>query len=110
MKYFVLLVLFVFLTGCGGLDPRTALIPLPGAEETMGPTNMFLRNLPQGNDSYSVGFRDGCNTYMAYQGTGVLQFKEFRQDNARMIEDQMYAMGYEDGRNHCTYIFHPAVN
>lgn len=109
MKKFAFLFLLVFLMGCSS-DPRTPLIALPGAEETMGPTNMFLRNLPQGNDSYSVGFRDGCNTYMGIIGTSVLQFKEFRQDNARMIEDQMYATGYEDGRNHCTYIFHPAVN
>ncbi len=106
----ILTLAFAFmLVGCSN-DPRSAFIPFSAIGQTFSPKPMYMRGLPEGDDSYSVGFRDGCDTYLGIQGVGLMQFKTFKQDTLRTINDQYYAQGYEDGRNHCTYIMHPAVN
>lgn len=100
------------LTGCNWFfnDPRNPLMQLPSIDSTYGPGPMMVRNLPDGDDSYSQGFRDGCETYVGMQGTGFVQMKEYSWDNNRMISDPMYNKGIVDGRNYCTYVWHPAVN
>lgn len=67
------------------------------------PAPLFLRGIPQGDDSYSLGFRDGCNTMMGVIGSGMLRMHEFSQDINRSIEDKDYYLGYRLGQNYCTY-------
>jgi len=80
----------------------------PDSIFSLGPP--FMRHLPDGNDSFSIGFRDGCNTYMGIIGTGPLQLKTYQVDNMRALEDDQYNKGFNNGRNYCTYYLDAAVN
>ena len=67
----------------------------------------FLK-LPQGDDSYSVGFRDGCDSSLGIVGGGtVASTNDFSMDANRGIEDRDYYEGYQMGANYCTYYLDP---
>ncbi len=63
---------------------------------------MFL-SMPEGDDSYSIGFRDGCNTMIGAIGSGFLRGHEVAYDPNRGLQDAEYYRGYAFGRSHCTY-------
>jgi hypothetical protein len=101
------LVFIGFLLVLSGCDPRTSWLPF--SDSPYSYSTKFMRGLPDGNDSYSTGFRDGCNTYQAIIGTGPLQMKAYQWDNLRELEDAAYAKGISDGRAYCTHYLDPAV-
>ncbi len=68
---------------------------------------LFMANLPQGDDSYSQGVRDGCNTAVGQIGSGYLRSFGMAYDPNRGLEDQDYYMGYRIGNNYCTYYLDP---
>ena len=67
------------------------------------PRPMLIRNLPDGDDSYSEGFRAGCNTMLGIVGTGYLRTLKINVDGYRMVEDKLYTRGWSDGANFCTF-------
>ena len=67
------------------------------------PVAPFMRNLPKGNDSYSVGFRDGCETFLGAVGAGMMRTLPTHVDGWKMTEDQLYARGWSDGGTYCTF-------
>lgn len=70
---------------------------------TFSPTPALLRNVPQGNDSFSVGWRDGCSTYLGFTGSGLIEAREFAFDINRSLSDKQYAAGFREGASLCMY-------
>ncbi len=86
-----------------------------GSWNSLTPHPMFLRNIPTGNDSYSQGFRAGCNDSMGLSGYGALRFHEvtwgdslsqplkyqYAYDANRAITDNQYSLGVGHGYGYC---------
>lgn len=66
-------------------------------------TPALLRNLPQGQDGYSQGFRHGCKSLLGAVGTGMLRLNKAHIDGYKLTQDRMYARGFSDGASHCTF-------
>lgn len=63
----------------------------------------FLK-VPEGDDSYSVGFRDGCDSSLGMGGAGMVSAtNDFTYDANRGIEDKKYYEGYRSGANYCLF-------
>ncbi len=69
---------------------------------SMSPRPLFMSNLPGGDDSYSTGFREGCQTTISY-GEGMLRMYDFAYDIDRGLKDKEYYAGYRAGTVYCTY-------
>ncbi len=67
----------------------------------------FLK-LPDGDDPYSTGFRDGCDSSFGIAAAGpVRTSSDFSYDANRGIEDKKYYDGYRMGSNYCLYFLDP---
>ncbi len=64
---------------------------------------LFMSNLPEGDDEYSVGFRHGCQTQVASIGSGFNRLNTFNYDALRGIESPDYYKGFRTGIIYCTY-------
>lgn len=86
----------LMLSGCG--------INLAPTEfGTLSPLPPLMRNIPQGQDSFSQGWRDGCNSYLSFTGSGFIQARDFTYDINRSLTDKMYASGFREGASLCMY-------
>lgn len=74
---------------------------------TMRPAH--LGKMPQGDDSYSQGVRDGCNTAISVVGAGPMQsgYEDTYYDFDKTISDPEYYKGRTVGFNYCTYYQDP---
>lgn len=86
-----------------------------GSWNAMTPRPLFLRNIPEEDDSFSQGFRDGCNDSMGLSGYGGLRFHEIRWGDSitnpikyeynynaiRAMEDDQYSLGFGHGFSYC---------
>lgn len=104
------LLLLLILGAVSGCMPNLSMRNFTGVKAvpvTMGQDGVFtsrrayIRGLPTGNDSYSVGFRDGCQTILGIVGAGTLRLLPERIDAERMVHDKMYLRGWHDGDGHC---------
>ncbi len=93
--------LVMTLAACSG--PEWAEFYKPRGFGTMAPVPMGMRNVPDGQDSFSVGWRDGCNTYLGFTGSGLVQMRGFSYDINRSLQDRMYATGFREGASLCMY-------
>ncbi len=93
--------MFALLTGITGCS----YIPTyePTGFGSYSPTPPLLRAIPEGNDSFSTGWRDGCNTYLGFVGEGVMRMRPFTFDVNRSLKDPLYAAGYREGASLCTF-------
>ncbi len=95
-KTFVI-VLVLFVASCSGLDGAN----LP---KWLGYKRMFLYGVPEGNDSFSKGWRDGCDTSLATAGIGSLKLikeKINAENSYQMLEDPRYDRGFTIGSGYC---------
>lgn len=76
--------------------------PLQTDTGLLTPNRPFI-HMPKGNDSYSQGVRDGCQTYMGIMGAGPLRMLDTKIDGYRMTDDPDYLRGYVDGSDYCTF-------
>jgi hypothetical protein len=78
---------------------------LPGMKFGSGasPRPFQMRNLPGGEDSYSVGFRDGCETTTGIAGVGLNRTHELAYDIDRGLKDREYYAGYRAGHVYCLF-------
>lgn len=90
----------LFASGCS-MIPREMYEPRELG--SFSPTPMLLRDIPQGQDSFSVGWRDGCNSYLGFTGSGLMQFRGYTYDINRSLTDKMYAAGFREGASLCMY-------
>ena len=89
----------MLLSGCDSMNyPLTY-----GRHQMWTPEPMGMSGLPDGDDSYSQGFRDGCNVSLGIVGSGMLRAHGFAYDVNRGIEDRKYYRGYRLGNNYCMY-------
>ncbi len=74
---------------------------------TMRPAH--LGQMPQGNDSYSQGVRDGCNTAISVVGSGPMasMYDDTYYDFDKSISDADYYKGRTLGFNYCTFYEDP---
>jgi len=103
INHMVALCMTVFLVSC---SPET-MHPLDysitkGKHGMFTPHPAFLE-LPQGDDSYSQGFRDGCNTFLGSVSEAGVRGHSFAYDVNRGIEDRDYYIGYRIASDICTY-------
>lgn len=99
MNYTIAIVVLVILSACAQDYSLTQ-----GRHAFWTPEPLFMANLPDGDDSYSQGFRDGCNTAIGSTGSAMLRSAhDIAFDVNRGIEDRDYYRGYRIGNNYCTY-------
>ena len=60
-----------------------------------------IRGAPEGNDSYSMGWRAGCATNLSLVGAGTMRLLNERVDAQRLSTDPLYVRGHMDGTNYC---------
>ncbi len=63
--------------------------------------------MPEGDDAYSQGFRDGCNVALGIVGSGLLRMHAFGYDPNWGAQDKDYYLGYNTGNNYCTFYLDP---
>lgn len=92
-------------SGCSYLPDSADMSEMvsPTKFSTFSPMPFYLRDIPDGKDSFSVGWRDGCNTYMGFAGSGLVQMRGFTYDIERSLKDKQYAAGFREGANLCLY-------
>jgi len=95
MKFIYLTLLTILLNACAiSLDEYGR----PG--RMFYPKPLFLSNLPQGDDKYSQGFRDGCYNFIGQNGYGMARLYD-RPINPIYITDDLYQEGYRHGDRYC---------
>lgn len=113
----LMIVTLALLSSCGNMMQGKSNIPgytkFFGQKRDMNKLEtrrIFLRGIPDGDDSYSTGFRNGCDTFAAVTGEGLVRTVPEKIDPERLLSDQQYLRGFEDGKEHCTYFFDWDVN
>ena len=96
VPYVCVVLLLGVLTGCADTYQNY------GRHSMWTPKPLFL-TMPEGDDSYSIGFRDGCNTMIGAIGSAMLRNHNVAYDPNRGLQDNEYYRGYAIGRSHCTY-------
>lgn len=66
--------------------------------------------MPEGDDDFSVGFRDGCQTGSGIIGESVMRVYGMSYDVEKGIENQQYYKGYKTGFNTCVFVFSHGIN
>ena len=69
------------------------------------PRPYMARGLPDGDDDYSMGFRDGCKSVLASVAEGAVRSIKSAYDGWLLTSNSFYASGFVDGEEHCTYIY-----
>ena len=65
----------------------------------------MARGLPDGDDDYSLGFRDGCKSLLGVVAQGLLRNTKPQYDGWKLTSNSLYAAGFYDGEEHCAYIY-----
>lgn len=60
-------------------------------------------NTPSGDDPYSVGWRDGCDSIVSVVGSGTYQMITPKFPTEKLTNDPWYLRGYRDGTSWCTF-------
>jgi hypothetical protein len=75
----------------------------------LAPTPTWMRGLPQGSDSFSTGFRDGCYNMLGQSGYGMMRVYDAPPEPLATY-DRLYANGYMHGDRYCsTYVFKATI-
>ena len=95
-----IIILLLLLTSASCTMPEKNQLP-----DWLGDRRVLLRGAPQGDDSFSQGWRDGCDTSLAIVGTGTLRLVKQKIDATvaeRLVSDPLYEKGYSTGSGYCT--------
>ncbi len=108
MKRIVVISLFIFLQGCYDYPMEYSYDDGTKGKFTFSTSTPYgMRGLPDGDDSYSQGIRDGCHQALGTTGVGVLRSHGFAYDPNKGIQDKDYYRGYLTGHNYCTFYQDP---
>ncbi|MBL6784674.1 MAG: hypothetical protein ISQ32_00020 [Rickettsiales bacterium] len=69
------------------------------------PRYFMMRGMPERDDDYTRGFRDGCQSSFAMVAQGAVRSLETKYDGWKMTTNRLYAAGFVDGEEHCTYVY-----
>lgn len=69
------------------------------------PAPFLIGDMPDGDDDYSQGFRDGCNTSHSIIGTALMSatYDDIYYDVEKSIKSDEYYKGRTIGHNYCNY-------
>ena len=70
----------------------------------LGYKRAFLYGVPEGDDNFSKGWRDGCDTSLAIAGSGTLRLVKEKinaETTYDMTHDQLYDKGFNIGSGYC---------
>jgi hypothetical protein len=97
MKNFTLVVtlLMLLLTGCQAIQRNS----FAGG---ITPDPFLMRGMPQGGDSFSQGFRDGCYQFIGNSGYGAHRLLPDASPAVDMVNDPLYQTGYNHGDRYCS--------
>jgi hypothetical protein len=70
-----------------------------------GPRIYMAKGLPDGDDDFSRGFQDGCRSMLGVVAQGMVRNIKPRYDGWKLTSNKLYAAGFLDGEEHCTYIY-----
>ena len=62
----------------------------------------YFDHTPKGNDSYDVGFMDGCQTATSAMGSGLARIRGPKIDGNKLSSDPWYLRGFQDAATYCT--------
>lgn len=98
MRFFALCLIFI----CASC--KTDLKEYYGRHGTFTPAPMYFEGMPEGDDEYSQGFRDGCNTAFRTVGTGLLSvmYDDTYYDFDKILDSDDYYKGMSLGMSYCT--------
>ena len=65
------------------------------------PHPFLLKDLPDGNDLFSHGFRDACNSLIGATGYGANRMFD-GAPNPEFITEKHYMNGYSEGARYCS--------
>ncbi len=69
----------------------------------------MARGLPDGDDDYTKGFRDGCKSSFGIAAQGMLRNIKPEFDGWLLTQNRVYAAGFFDGEEHCLYLLDNVV-
>lgn len=97
MKKYLLIIALALLPACG-----VTLTDDLGKQGVFSPNPLFLGNIPQQDDHFSLGFRDGCYNFVGQNGRGLHRM----YDRAPVISEEaydnaLYIEGYKHGDRYC---------
>ncbi len=78
---------------------------------SFGPMPLLLRNLPQGNDIYALGFRNGCYSQVGIDGVGPLRMYSTHSPNPpeSLRYPELYRLAYTNGSEYCGPYVNPGT-
>ena len=94
MKILSLILFSLLLVSCGPV------IGQKGPKGYMSPMPLLLRGLPEGDDAFSTGYRDGCYNFIGQNGYGLHRIYDAEPD-PEFLTDKQYRMGYKYGARYC---------
>jgi hypothetical protein len=75
---------------------------LPDMPKSIGYKRLFLRGIPDGEDVFSHGWRQGCDQSLRIVGQGRMRLLTVGFDVARYEQDPLYRQGYNMGSSYCS--------
>lgn len=93
-KAFFIIITFLLISGCQAIQRNSFYGGIT-------PDPMLMRGLPKGNDSFSLGFRDGCYNFIGNSGYGMHRLYD-APPSPDMINDNLYQTGYNHGDRYCS--------
>lgn len=86
------------LQACG-----VALTDDAGQLSNMAPAPFLMGHMPEGDEPFNVGFRDGCYNIVGVVGNGYLRFydRPANPDDG-MLTNRLYQQGYRYGARYCS--------
>jgi hypothetical protein len=105
LKKLLLFIALLPISACGTNTGAGWFMDEGGRLGTLTPKPLFLGELPQGDDDYSKGFRDGCNSAISVVGTGLqsMFYEDIYYDFDKIVDSPDYYKGKTIGFDYCTY-------
>lgn len=101
-----LVIACLLLSGCYESLPDNTTFQEVFEKKRIKPRSMrkdMYGGFPMGDDSYSVGFRDGCDTFSGVMGGAMMRLLPTKIDADRLSKDRWYVRGFQDGSTFCTF-------
>lgn len=83
------------------LSSCVTLLDDEGHEGSFSPRPLFLKNIPQDESNYSMGFRDGCYNFIGQNGYGLHREYDRPPRSDSLLTDRLYQEGYSHGDRYC---------
>lgn len=99
--------LSVLLTGCGSANDYGSLAYLIKREKYLPrafrEAHFSGDPTPDPNDSYTMGFKQGCDDALGTFGEGFYRTIPLKFDGNKLTNDRWFLRGFTDGTSHCIF-------